>query len=156
VARANPHWRSFDPPGMSLAIFHGPHAYISPSWYAGEMAAVPTWNYAVVHVYGKPQVISDPVQTREIIDRLIARYEPPAPAWLDRLTEERYDQLLRAIVAFETPIERIEGKFKFGQNRSEADQLGALHGLEESESAEAAALAALVRRHLTAAPPEHI
>jgi transcriptional regulator len=72
VARANPHWRAFDGHQEALAIFHGPHAYISPSWYATS-PAVPTWNYAVVHAYGVPHVVEDDAWLAHLVDRLVAR-----------------------------------------------------------------------------------
>src|SRR5687768_13776546 len=73
VARANPHWRAFDGAQTALAIFHGPHAYVSPSWYV-TTPSVPTWNYAVVHVYGRPRTL-DAGGTREVLRRLVETYE---------------------------------------------------------------------------------
>src|SRR5437868_5316202 len=74
MARANPHWQTFGE-AVSVAIFHGPHAYVSPSWYAEPATAVPTWNYAVAHVHGRAELMTDPAETRALLDELIERYE---------------------------------------------------------------------------------
>jgi transcriptional regulator len=146
VARANPHWRSFDGSTECLAVFSGPHGYISPSWYSVS-PAVPTWNYAAVHVYGRPTLV-DAEKTADIIDALVAKYEAPrSEPWPNKLPVDFRERLLAAIVGFEMPIERIEGKFKLGQNRSEADLMGTIAHLEAG-SAEERALAEFTRRHL--------
>ena len=139
VARANSQWRQFDGGTESLAIFHGPHAYVSPSWYATS-PAVPTWNYSAVHVYGKPR-------SRRLRD-LVARHEGArAKPWrMEDLAAEFYEKLAGAIVAFEMPIDRIEGKFKLGQNRSQDDRLGMLKGLDAEGSRDADALAEFIRK----------
>ena len=127
VARANDHWPELDGSQDSLAIFHGPHAYVSPTWYATS-PAVPTWDYAVVHVCGKPKVSTDPDFTRTALADLLAEYESSRdkPWRAADLAPDFFDQLVRAIAAFEMPIEKIEGKFKLGQNRSREDRLGML------------------------------
>ena len=147
VARANPHWRSFDSGAQALAMFDGPHAYISPRWYA-TAPAVPTWNYATVHAYGIPRVIEDPHRVEAIVDRLVAIHEKPmARPWSAREVPAEFKaNLLKAIVGFEMPIDRIEGKFKFGQNRPPEDQLATIIELEKTS--ESSALARLARRHL--------
>jgi transcriptional regulator len=128
LARANPHWEAFADGAESLAIFHGPHAYVSPSWYA-TAPAVPTWNYAVVHAYGTPRLLT-PDRTREVVDSAVRKYEESRPApWPNALPDEFRARLLAAIVGFEMPISRMEGKFKLGQNRPAADQAGMLDGL---------------------------
>ena len=119
VARANPHWRGFDGQAEALAIFRGPHAYVSPAWYATS-PAVPTWNYAAVHAYGRPRVIEDESAVRAMLGRLVARHElerAAAPWSLAELPAEYLDKMVRAIVAFEMPIERVQAKFNLGQNR---------------------------------------
>lgn len=119
-ARGNPHWKAIDGKTEMLAVFSGPHAYISPRWYA-ESQAVPTWNYAAVHVCGVPQMIEDPTAIRAMLDRLVAEYE--GDAWsLDSQDEDFLDRMSRGIVAFEMPIARIEGKFKLSQNRPAEDR----------------------------------
>jgi transcriptional regulator len=148
VARANDQWRHLDGGAEALVIFQGPHAYISPSWYA-TAPAVPTWNYAAVHVYGKPRANEDPVFTASALEALVARYESTRtrPWRTEDLPGEFYAKLATGIVAFEMPIERIEGKFKLGQNRPEEDRVGMLAGLEAEGSPNADALAAFIRTH---------
>jgi transcriptional regulator len=145
VARANSHWRAMDGAAPALAMFLGPHAYVSPTWYA-IAPAVPTWNYATVHAHGKPRAIHDAAFTRGALAELVARHEPAPGGWtIDSLPPDREASLVAAIVAFEMPIEKLEAKFKLGQNRSEADRDGAIAGLERTGSPEAAALAAFMR-----------
>ena len=148
VARANPHWRAFDGQQEVLAIFHGPHAYISPSWYATS-PAVPTWNYAVVHVYGVPRIIDDPAWLSDLVNQLTALYEGGQPhPWQAKLPADLRADLLKAIVGFVIDIDRIEGKFKLGQNRPLDDQRGAVRHLETSADPVARALGALTKSHL--------
>lgn len=118
-ARANPHWQSLD--GQSvLAIFHGPHAYISPTWYEVPNT-VPTWNYAVVHVRGLCQIVEDRAQTREILEQTVRTFEAgrPNPWSIDEVEPELLDKLLSSIVALTISIEQIEGKWKLNQNHDE-------------------------------------
>jgi transcriptional regulator len=122
VARANPHWRKFGG-CSSLALFHGPHAYVSPSWYAEPAAMVPTWNYVVVHVRGRVELITDRDQTRAVVEQLTDRFESSrAQPWHLQLQGARLDVMLGAIVAFRMTIERVDAKFKLSQNRSAEDQ----------------------------------
>ncbi len=127
MARANPQWEHFD--GDALAVFSGPHAYISPTMYVSDRM-VPTWNYAVVHAYGTPRVLDD-AGARDVLDRLVAHYEStrPAPWAVSALPAAYTDQLVQAIVAFEIPIARLEGKWKVGQNREDVDRLAAADAL---------------------------
>jgi transcriptional regulator len=132
VACANPHWRAFDNQQEALAIFHGPHAYVSPSWYVTS-PAVPTWNYAVVHVYGVPRVVDDIGWLSHLVDRLVTIYEAgQSQPWPGVLPTEFKSNLLKAIVGFVMPVERVEGKFKLGQNRPVEDQQGVVRHLEAS------------------------
>jgi len=147
VSRANPHWAAFAAGAESLAVFAGPHAYVSPTWYA-TAPAVPTWNYAAVHVYGVPRLLS-PERTREVVDLTVQKYEGSRPApWADEMPEDLRGKLLAGIVGFELPISRIEGKFKLGQNRSAADQAGMLAGLR-GDGAEANLLAEFIDGRVT-------
>lgn len=149
LARANPQWRSFADGVEALAVFAGPHAYVSPSWYA-EAPAVPTWNYATVHVYGVPRVLSAE-RTAEVVDRTVSKYEDSRPApWPNDLPDEFRRRLLAGIVGFEMPIARMEGKFKLGQNRSQADQAGMLERLR-GDGPEARLLADFIDRQREAA-----
>ena len=148
VARANNQWRAFDGKAEALAIFHGPHAYVSPTWYATS-PAVPTWNYAVVHVYGKPAASEDRDFTKAALVDLVAKYESTRsnPWRAEGLAPDVFDKLASAIVAFEMPVERIEGKFKLGQNRSREDRGGMLAGLEGEGTSDAELLARFIREH---------
>jgi transcriptional regulator len=143
VARANPHWHALAGSAEALAIFHGPHAYVSPSWYA-PAPAVPTWNYAAVHVYGTPRLL-DEAGLRDLVGRLVEQYESGrARPWTMDLPEDYMGKMLRAIVGFEIPIERIEGKFKLSQNRSTEDRAGVIAALAAG-SAEERALAEFMK-----------
>ena len=133
MARANPQWRGFEAARPVLCVFQGPHAYISPSWYESENM-VPTWNYVAIHVYGTPRIIEDLQAVYENQKKQVnfqeAGFEKP---WrLEDADRSHIDGMLRAIVAFEIPIDRIQGKAKMNQNRPEADQRGAIDGLRET------------------------
>jgi transcriptional regulator len=152
LARANPHWRGFDARAQALAMFDGPHGYISPSWYVAS-PAVPTWNYAAVHAYGAPRVIEDPRRVEAIVDRLVEIHEAELPQpWSAReVSREFKTKLLKAIVGFEIAIDRIEGKFKVGQNRPIEDQLSVADELARSPNAVGRELGKLIRAHQTPA-----
>ncbi len=131
VSRGNPQWKGFDGEAQALAVFGGPHAYVSPTWYTNPEKSVPTWNYAVVHATGRPRVIEDAARSRGVITRLVAQYEGDGPdAWsIDRLPGDYSSGQLRGIVAFEMPIDRLQGKFKLNQNKSAEDRRGVVAGL---------------------------
>jgi transcriptional regulator len=142
VARANPHWRAFDGARQSLAIFHGPHAYVSPSWYENH-PSVPTWNYIAVHVYGTPRVRDDEPWLAHLLERLVVKYESTMPEpWSGDLPDEFRRKMIRAVVGFEIAVERIEGKFKLGQNKPIEDQERVVQVLESAEDPTSRALAA--------------
>jgi transcriptional regulator len=148
VARANPQWRSFDDDRQCLVMFDGPHAYVSPSWYATS-PAVPTWNYATVHVYGIPRPIHDAEQLSALVGRLVEVYEAGmAQPWSGALPADFKQSMLKAIVGFAIEVDRIEGKFKMGQNRPVEDRIGTVVRLESSPDPMARALAVMTRRHL--------
>ncbi|MEQ9152865.1 MAG: FMN-binding negative transcriptional regulator [Parvibaculum sp.] len=130
VARANPHWQAFDGARKALAVFQGPHGYISPAWYATS-AKVPTWNYIAVHAYGAPRVVDDAGAARKAIAALTARFETgrPDPWEMSSLPAREADKLFTALVVFEMPVVRLEGKWKLGQHMAEEDRLGAVAGL---------------------------
>jgi transcriptional regulator len=143
VARANPHWRDFDGSRQALAVFQGPHGYISPAWYATP-DRVPTWNYIAVHAYGAPRLVDAPDAARSVIAALTARFEDgrEAPWSMAGLPERELEKLMAALVVFEIPVMRLEGKWKLGQHMAEADRLGAVAGLalEGGDPALAAAM----------------
>lgn len=122
MARANPQWRHFSPDTEVLTIFTGPHAYISPAWYS-KSGAVPTWNYAVTHVYGYPVLMDDQERVVAMLEETVTFYESAfAKPWPGILPVDLRDRLVRSIVAFEIGVTRIEGKFKLGQDRSVDDR----------------------------------
>ncbi len=151
IARANPQWEMFGD-RESLAIFHGPHAYVSPSWYT-VAPAVPTWNYATVHVYGTLRVL-DSDRTADVVERLVSKYEMHRPTpWPGDMPDDYRRRMLAGIVGFEMPLTRIEGKFKLGQNRSAEDRAGTIAGLR-ADGGEATEFAAFTEGYLSSANPE--
>jgi len=144
MARANPQWQHFAPDAEAVAIFHGPHAYISPSWYQTE-PAVPTWNYATIHAYGVPSIIDDLECVASLLRETVSLYESSFEhPWPGDLLEDYREKMMRGIVAFEIPIARIEGKFKLGQNRSAADTRGVFNALSHSVDPDSRALAQIM------------
>ena len=131
VSRANKHWRGFGDGPESLAIFQGPHAYVSPRWYA-TTPLVPTWNYAVVHAYGTPAIVDDADAKLAIIERLVTTQEAvmPEPWRVDEVPGDFREVQLSGIVAFEIEITRLEGKFKMSQDKQPADRAGVIAALE--------------------------
>jgi transcriptional regulator len=147
VARANAHWRLLAE-HPSIAVFQGPHAYVSPSWYTEPAAMVPTWNYAVVHVRGNVEIIDDRDATLATVEELAARFESGRAApWHLQLEGSRLDAMLGAIVAFRMTIAGIDAKFKLSQNRSAADRDRVIAGLQAEHHADAAATAAWMIEH---------
>jgi len=149
VARANDHWRLFDGNSAALAIFGGIHSYIGPNWY-GSQNAVPTWNYLAVHAYGAPQVVEDPAAVLDILERLTASYETDTSGnWrMDRMEPDLLHGMLKGIVAFEMPIDRIDGKAKMGQNKKPEEIRGAVRGLRSTGEPMATAVASEMERRL--------
>ena len=142
MARGNMQWRMFDETKEVLVIFQGPHSYVSPSWYEDDVETnVPTWNYAAVHVYGRPRLIEDSVELYRILQDSVqaneAQFEHP---WQIELPDVYLQKKLKAIVGFEVVITRLEGKFKLSQNRSTTDQQRVITALHESLSPETAEL----------------
>ena len=147
VARANPHWQRLTH-RASVAVFHGPHAYVSPSWYADPANAVPTWNYAVVHVHGSAELMADASETKALLDELIARYEGGRSApWQLQLSGRPLAAMLEAIVGFRLTIERIDAKFKLSQNRSAEDRERVIAALRGEDYADALATAEWMERY---------
>lgn len=147
MAAVNPHWRAFVQ-GRTLAIFHGPHAYISPSWYVQPAREVPTWNYAAVHVHGQPQLIEDRDAKLALIDRSSAVFEAANnPPWTRQVSGERLEAMLGAIVAFRLPIERIEAKFKMNQNKTSQDRAQVCAKLRATNHPDLGAMADWMQAH---------
>jgi transcriptional regulator len=136
VARANPVWKTISRDVEALVIFQGRHAYISPTWYTETKPAsgkvVPTWNYCVVHAYGRVEIIDDPSWLRSQIERLVERHEAgqDLPWRISDAPADYIEKLLGAIVGIEIPITRLAGKWKLSQNRSAGDRAGVVAALE--------------------------
>ncbi len=132
IARANPQWRHFASGQEVLVIFQGPHAYISPSWYDTQLA-VPTWNYATVHAYGVPQIITDHDRLVAMLHELVEAHEAGREnRWPGAMPAEYRDKMVAGIVGFEIPVTRLEAKYKLSQGRSEADVKGVIAALSAS------------------------
>ena len=149
VARANPIWRDFAPDREVLIIFHGPHHYVSPGWYASH-PSVPTWNYAVVHVSGFPHLIESRSKEgrarvesmlRELVDENEAILSRP---WKMDLPADYLTRMIDGVVAFEVHATRITGKFKLSQNRPPADRLNVMDTLRKSGEQDAVDIADLM------------
>lgn len=156
VARANPVWREASGADNALAIFQGPHGYISPSWYPSKLGAgkaVPTWNYAVVHASGPLTFFEDRKRLRALVEALTDQHEAGRPhAWhVSDAPADYVEQMLSAIVGVEMPVVRLSGKWKISQNRSAADRAGVVAGLAaegEFNTAHATAMADLIKETL--------
>ena len=143
MARANPQWQHFSSCGEVLAVFQGPHAYVSPSWYSSP--GVPTWNYAVVHLRGKPRLIESESELEVLVERLTHVYESHMLSpWKPNLAGERRTKLLNMIVGFEIDITDIQAKFKLSQNRPPEDQQSVVEKLGQSSNQTEAAVAKLM------------
>ncbi len=147
MARNNAQWREFLDEEV-LVVFSGPHAYVSPRWYE-EKQRVPTWNYAAVHAYGVPKVISDRAAKHASQRRLVAAMDPQWLPKFDALSETYVSSMLDGIVNFEIPVARIETRWKLSQNRSRREMELIAAALDKSGDSVERSLAALTRKHLT-------
>jgi transcriptional regulator len=128
MARANPQWRRVD--GEVMAVFSGPHAYVSPSWYA-EGGTVPTWNYVAVHAYGTFDVVEEGDVVLDILRRSVLMHESPRPRpWAFDESAPHVEKLLKSIVGFRIEITRLEGKWKLSQNHPEVRRSRVADALE--------------------------
>ncbi len=149
IARANPQWRDIVPAVDALAIFAGHQHYISPNWYPGKKEhgkEVPTWNYAVVHAYGSLKVVEDERWLLTFLNKLTNIHEAgsPVPWKVSDAPREFIKSLLNGIVGLELPIQRLEGKWKVSQNRTEEERMGVIEGLSKLNTPESLAMKALV------------
>jgi transcriptional regulator len=148
VARANPQWK-LAPQGEAMAIFSGPEAYVTPSWYATKREThkvVPTWNYIAIHAYGPVEFFDDADRLLDIITRLTDLHENArADRW--SVTDAPADFIraqMRGIVGLRLPITRLDGKRKMSQNRSAVDRAGVIEGLASSDLPEDRVVASLI------------
>ena len=146
LARPNPQVEDLGHDEQVLAIFSGPHAYISPSWYAAG-PAVPTWNYVDVHAYGTVRLVREADWLRSLLLRLSDRHEAGSSnPWRMRELPEPYLQgMLKGIVGLDIAVTRLEGKYKLSQNRPAVDRPRVIAELERREDADSRALAHLMR-----------
>jgi transcriptional regulator len=138
VARANPQWQAA-PIGEGLAIFMGPDAYVTPSWYATKQdtgKVVPTWNYIAVHAYGPVEFFQEPERLLRVVTRLTNMHEQSrlSPWAVSDAPADFIAAQLRGIVGVRIPVARFEGKRKMSQNRPEADRIGVAAGLAASDN----------------------
>ncbi|MFM2112493.1 MAG: hypothetical protein RLZZ271_1153 [Pseudomonadota bacterium] len=157
VARANPLWREVDVAQEVLAIFNGPQAYISPGWYPTKREhgkVVPTWNYAVVHAWGRLRVVDDAAWLRSLVSRLTATHEAgfEKPWSIDDAPADYIDKMLSAIVGIEITITRLEGKAKVSQNQPAANREGVVQGLAAKSAAPGDQASAMVNWINTSGP----
>ena len=144
VAKANLHWRSITQNQESLVIFHGPHAYISPSLYEIR-ESVPTWNYAAVHIYGVGSVFTEEARLNQFLQELTAQFDSSYAAQWPSLSEQYRSRMVQHIVGFEINATRVETKFKLSQNRTKSEQANVIKSLASSSDSAAAAVASLMK-----------
>ncbi|NOU23339.1 MAG: FMN-binding negative transcriptional regulator [Methyloglobulus sp.] len=153
VARANPLLEEIDGENQSLAIFHGPNAYITPSWYETKKEhgkVVPTWNYAVVHAYGNLQIVDNPEWLRAQLETLTDQNESQfSEPWAVADTPTEFtEKLLESIVGIEMKITKLLGKWKVSQNQPVQNRNGVIQGLNANNQVGATKMAALVKKTL--------
>jgi transcriptional regulator len=146
VAKANPHWKYLQEQPHGLMIFHGPHAYISPSNYSTR-ENVPTWNYGAVHVYGDARVYSEPSELLGMLNDLIPTFEAAYAEQWSSLTEAYRTRMLSHIVGFELVLNRIESKFKLSQNRTREEQQKVIESLSRAGDSVVSGTARLMCEH---------
>jgi transcriptional regulator len=150
VSRANPVWKLPGSDVLSLVCFQGAQTYITPSWYPSKLdhgKAVPTWNYVTVQAQGVPRFIEDPKWLLAHVELLTQQHESKQEVqWKVKDAPDDYiERLLGAIVGVEIPIQKLTGKWKVSQNRSEVDKKGIINGLENNGDEQSLAMASWVR-----------
>lgn len=149
VARANPLWQEYQKDSEILAVFSGPNAYISPTWYATKKEhgkVVPTWNYAVTHAYGTLRVIDDAEWLRSHLTALTAKNEAnlPTPWAVEDAPHDYTEKMISAVVGIEITITRLIGKWKVSQNQPAQNRATVIQALNTSGEAQAVAMAMLI------------
>lgn len=138
MAKANPQWKSLESQ-TALVIFAEPHAYISPSLYEKELN-VPTWNYIAVHAYGRAQLVSEEKAAFELLEKQMQSFEGEYLIQWNRLPQEYKNGLLKGVVAFEIPVDKLESKWKLNQNKTQQDRENVMVHLSNSEDGNARAI----------------
>ena len=144
VAKANLHWKYLEQQPECLTIFHGAHAYISPSNYVTR-ENVPTWNYGAVHVYGNARVFSAPEELLGVLHELMGLFEPAYAEQWASLSDSYRERMLSHIVGFEIIATRIEAKFKLSQNRTKEEQANVIRSLATAEDTAISGVSQLMR-----------
>lgn len=150
VARKNPVWQRLVDGGRVLAVFHGPDAYVSPSWYPSKAdtgRVVPTWNYLAVHAEGNARVIEDPAWLHQHLQQLTGQHESGMnePWSVDDAPSDFTGRLVQAIVGIEIEIEVLTGKLKASQNLPDRDRKGVKDGLKAGEGVHSRAMSKFIR-----------
>jgi transcriptional regulator len=149
VARANPQWHELAGQDV-MAIFSGPHAYVSPSWYESDNV-VPTWNYVAVHAHGRCELVEDDESVAEILARSVAAFErSQAEPWTFDSADAYFRKLMKAVVAFRIPLAKLEGKWKLGQNHPPERREKVVRRLAASADHDSQAIARLMTQSLQA------
>jgi transcriptional regulator len=153
LARPNPHWRDLAECHEALMIFQGPEGYITPNWYPSKAQhgkAVPTWNFAVVHAYGRPEVMKEKDWLLRHVTELTAQQESrEAEPWVPSDAPAPYiEVMLRGIIGFRFAITRLEGKWKMSQNRERQDQVGVVEGLSNRGDGDDLEIAKVIARQI--------
>jgi transcriptional regulator len=144
VAKANPHWKTLEEK-ESLVIFHGPHAYISPSLYEIR-ESVPTWNYATVHAYGRGTVLPSDMAKHQVLTELVSQFDSSYLEQWNSFDDQYRNRMLNHIVAFEILVTRIEAKFKLSQNRTKIEQENVIQALAASSDSAVSGVAEMMRK----------
>jgi transcriptional regulator len=133
MAKSNPQWKTFKENQEVLAIFSGPHAYVSAGWYSIKSA--PTWNYVNVHVYGLPRIIEDKVELYGLLKRLVDKQEQHSPAetryQIESLPKDILEEMMGGVIGFEIVVTKIEAAAKLSQNRSNRDHTNIIDRLRD-------------------------
>ncbi|QGH35827.1 FMN-binding negative transcriptional regulator [Gracilibacillus salitolerans] len=143
-ARPNPQWRDIKNQTV-LAIFHGPHCFISPSWYETKKA-VPTWNYVTVHVYGVVELLEDENELMDSLHEMVWKYETPDSSYrLENVDDKFLTGMSKGVQGFKIKINQIEGKAKLSQNHSLQRQELVINQLEQFSNTDEQQIASLMR-----------
>ena len=146
-ARPNPQWKDIKNQTV-LAVFHGPHCYISPSWYETKKA-VPTWNYVTVHVYGEVELLEDEEELIGSLHDMVLKYEAPDSSYrLHDVDAEFLAGMNKGVQGFKIKINRIEGKSKLSQNHSLERQELVINQLEQKSTTDEQQVASLMKANL--------
>ena len=141
MSRANPQWRSFGEQEV-LLIFQGAHTYISPRWY--DHVNVPTWNYMMVHIYGKVRLVGGE-ELYSLLSRLVRNHEEPAAYSLDALPQDFVQKEMNGVVGFAVDVTRVDAGYKLSQNRNDGDHENIIRELEGRADENSAAVAKSMR-----------